>query len=225
MITLVRGCLFDVDGLTLATEDVIDHVAQEYAKYKTGAEIPQDRFLSLRAKMFGGTPQKSAVLLHEELGLPIETADEYLEWRKPVANRLFAQSELLPGARELIEHLANHEVPIAIGTSTPRDLLALKFTRHPYILELFDGNIVTSDEAPEGKAAIFLAAAQKLGLEPASCLVFEDAPSGVEGAKEIGAHVVCVPHPLLDRTLVASADQVLDSLADFKPEEWGLPPY
>ncbi|EKM54782.1 uncharacterized protein PHACADRAFT_197213 [Phanerochaete carnosa HHB-10118-sp] len=69
-------------------------------------------------------------------------------------------------------------------------------------------------------------------------LVFEDAIPGVQAGKRAGMNVVWVPDPNLvalgtndnaDATTslstVEQPDQTLKTLEDFKPEEWGLPPY
>ncbi|PON56754.1 HAD-like domain containing protein [Parasponia andersonii] len=56
-------------------------------------------------------------------------------------------------------------------------------------------------------------------------IVFEDAPSGVKGAKNGGMFVIMVPDPRLNSSLHGPADQVLNSLLDFNPSEWGLPPF
>jgi pseudouridine-5'-monophosphatase len=87
--------------------------------------------------------------------------------------------------------------------------------------------VVTGDDprVKRGKPApdIFLAAAARLAAEPASCLVFEDAPSGTGAALAAGMAVVAVPDPNMDRSRYADCHEVLDSLADFRPEAWGLP--
>ncbi|KAL0738986.1 hypothetical protein Bca4012_015196 [Brassica carinata] len=62
-------------------------------------------------------------------------------------------------------------------------------------------------------------------VDPRKALVFEDAPSGVMAAKNAGMNVIMVPDPRLDKSYCDVADQVLASLLDFKPEEWGLPPF
>jgi len=60
---------------------------------------------------------------------------------------------------------------------------------------------------------------------PGKVLVFEDAPSGVAAARAAGMTSVMVPDPNLDRALCEEADQVLDSLETFQPQQWGLPPF
>lgn len=58
--------------------------------------------------------------------------------------------------------------------------------------------------------------------------MFEDAPNGVEAALAAGMHVVWVPHEMCLKTDVVSSVKPtlqLHSLADFKPEQFGLPPF
>ncbi|KAM7249676.1 hypothetical protein ACFE04_026788 [Oxalis oulophora] len=62
-------------------------------------------------------------------------------------------------------------------------------------------------------------------IDPEKVLVFEDAPSGVLAAKNAGMSVVMVPDARLDISYHKNADLVLNSLTDFKPEGWGLPPF
>ncbi|KAI0030954.1 HAD-like protein [Vararia minispora EC-137] len=64
--------------------------------------------------------------------------------------------------------------------------------------------------------------------ERARGLVFEDALPGVRAGKRAGMNVIWVPDPNLlgvEDTNAEKADEVLRSLAEFVPEEWGLPPY
>lgn len=57
-------------------------------------------------------------------------------------------------------------------------------------------------------------------------LVFEDAPNGAEAAVAAGMKVVWVPDPRADRSqLQGRVHLILDSLEQFKPEDYHLPPY
>jgi pseudouridine-5'-monophosphatase len=77
---------------------------------------------------------------------------------------------------------------------------------------------------------IFLQAADGFTERPASpahCLVFEDAPTGVQAGVAAGMNVVMVPDANLDKSHIEGlgAAAVLGSLEQFVPEHWGLPAY
>lgn len=57
------------------------------------------------------------------------------------------------------------------------------------------------------------------------CLVFEDAPNGVTGARAANMQAVMVPDPHLPAERTKHATQVIQSLLDFKPEDFGLPAF
>ena len=218
----VSAVIFDMDGLLLDTEPVYTAATQQVV-----GRYGRTFDWSVKSRMIGRPASQSARILVEALELPISPAD-YLEAREAIMLELFPHVPALPGARRLVEHLARHDVPRALATSSTRAHFEVKSNRHMDWFEHFQA-IVTGDdpEAGAGKPApdIFLAAANDLGVEPARCLVFEDAPSGLEAARAAGMSVVCVPDPAMDRELFAEADEVLGSLEEFAPQRWGLPPF
>ncbi|NIS52322.1 MAG: HAD-IA family hydrolase, partial [Phycisphaerae bacterium] len=58
---------------------------------------------------------------------------------------------------------------------------------------------------------LFLLAAERLGIEPAKCVVIEDAPNGVQAAKAAGAKCIAVTNST-DAAQLSDADLVCDSL-------------
>lgn len=135
-----------------------------------------------------------------------------------------------------------------MATGSQQRNYLLKTAHLAGLFDMFGGRVVCGDDERlrpgRGKPApdVFLIAAQELGFEVgegegeevseqqnevrAQGLVFEDAKFGVVAGKRAGMHVVWVPDPrlrALDPDNTYGADQILPSLANFRPEEWGLP--
>ncbi|CAI5979903.1 unnamed protein product [Closterium sp. NIES-64] len=138
------------------------------------------------------------------------------------------EAKALPGAHRLLSHLTAGHVPVALASSSPRGIIATKLALQPGWQELF-AVTVAGEEVAQGKPApdIFLRAAKLMGAKPSECLVFEDAPAGVQAARAAGMYVIAVPSlpQKAARALYSSAHQILASLLDFQPADWGLPPF
>ena len=97
--------------------------------------------------------------------------------------------EALPGSREALARLPADRV--AVATSGTRAVATARMDAAgltpPAVL-------LTADDVEHGKPApdLFLAAARALGVDPADCLVVEDAPAGVAAARAAGARVLGV---------------------------------
>ena len=218
----VSCALFDMDGLLLDTEIIYTKVTQ-----KIVGRFGKTFDWSIKSNMIGRAAIESARYLVQTLDLPI-TAEQYLEERNGMLRQAFADSDALPGAERLIRHLKAMQIPIAVATSSDRDLFEIKTTLHKSWFNLFD-TVVTGDDAEVGAAKpapdIFLVAARRLGQDAGKALVFEDAPSGLQAGKSAGMQVVAIPDQNMDRGRYTDADMVLDSLLDFKPEAFGLPAF
>lgn len=218
----ITHVIYDMDGVLLDTESFYTKAATMFAA-RHGKEFGPE----LKSRMIGKKSIDSATIFVKSLGLPI-APEEYLKAREDLLNHLLPQARRMPGAERLTLHLKKARVPQAVATSSDTYHFKLKTTRHASWFGIFDCLILGDDPAlKRGKPApdIFLLAAERLGAVPADCLVFEDAPAGVEAARAAGMSTVAVPDSMVDSACYGGADQVLSSLVDFVPEEWGLPPY
>ncbi|CAE7202941.1 unnamed protein product [Rhizoctonia solani] len=239
----VKYVLFDMDGLLINTEDVYTKVTNDILR-PYGKEMTWDI-----KKELMGKPERVAtetlLSFFPDISL---TADEYIIRRREIQDLAWPTAQPLPGVRKLISHLVAHKVPIAVATGSQRRNYELKTGHLQDLFGLFGGTVVCGDDAAvkHGKPApdVFLYAAKQagfpevgLGEEPVSeveratraqGLVFEDATSGVIAGKRAGMNVVWIPDPNLAALTSAEelgADETLQSLEDFIPESWGLPPY
>ena len=122
--------------------------------------------------------------------------DEWLayEHEKEGLYRELSRGRLTPmkGLHDLIERLRVDRIPMALATSAPKANVVHTLAE----LELASAFpvIVRGDEVARGKPApdVFIEAARRLGVAAADCLVFEDAPMGIEAAHAAGMKVVAL---------------------------------
>ncbi|EDW64906.2 probable pseudouridine-5'-phosphatase isoform X1 [Drosophila virilis] len=221
----VTHCIFDMDGLLLDTETLYTKAAQlvldPYGKTYT---------FDVKQQIMGLQTRPVAEFMIKCYDLPL-TWEEYAKQQTDNARALMRDAKLMPGAERLLRHLHANKVPFALATSSGAEMVELKSTHHRELFDLFHHRVCGSSdsEVKNGKPApdIFLVAASRFSdkPEPKNCLVFEDSPNGVEAGNSAGMQVVMVPDERLSKERCAHATQVLRSLEDFKPEQFGLPPF
>ena len=217
----VSFLLFDVDGLLLDTEIVYTKVTQ-----KIVGRFGKVFDWSIKSNMIGRAEMDSSKYLVDALSLPI-SPEEYLFERNEMLQAGFKECDAMPGAERLIRHLHQHNIPIAVATSSSWSMFLLKRTRHPWF-DLFDAFVSGDDaEVKHAKPApdIFNIAAKRLNADKSKTLIFEDAPSGLAAGTSAGIRVIAIPDPNMDKARYGGADKILNSLTEFNPEDYGLPAY
>lgn len=145
------------------------------------------------------------------------SVEELMRRRGEIATDFFANRVgLFPSAKTTLEQLVEMKVPLAIATSSV-SASARPFLDRTGIRSLF-GVVVTGDEVQRGKPHpdIYLRTSKKLGIAPETCLVIEDALTGVAAAKAANMRVAAIPDTrFMDpREYEEEADYVLGSLSE-----------
>ena len=186
------GFIFDCDG-TLADSMPLHHQGWVYALRKHGAtfEFGWDLFMSRAGKTLEVTVRE----LNEQFGTKLDAVLVAVDQRAhydALASGVLALDEVVAFARERAE--AGFPVSVASGG----DAVTVRQTlRTIGVTNLFPV-VVTAEEVEHGKPApdLFLLAAERMGVAPAQCLVFEDSLLGIRAAERAGMGSVLVTRAL-----------------------------
>jgi HAD superfamily hydrolase (TIGR01509 family) len=149
-----------------------------------GCPFTEERFYE-----WGGVPPKEIIRrLNEEyqLSMPvIETAHSV----ESAFGRLASKSKPIePVVREALRF--HGIIPMAVASSGARPVVECSLETIN-VRRLFDVIVVAAD-VPQGKPEpdVFLLAAEKIGVNPSNCVVYEDTPAGLEAARRAGMSAV-----------------------------------
>ena len=205
----IQAAVFDLDGLLVNTEELYQHVGSELLR-RRGKTFGTD----LLDAMMGRPPAVSLAIMIEWHGLPDTVETLAAETGAIFAGLLDERLEPMPGAMDLVDALAGRGLPRAVATSSgpafAHDVLGRVGLLDRFAFVLTSADVVNGKPDPE----IYLAAAARLGVDPAAMIVFEDSHNGCRAAVAAGAVVVAVPGGHSRRHDFTGARLVADSLAD-----------
>ncbi len=181
-----RAYLFDLDG-TVADSMPLHWISWRQAVEEHGGHFPEQLFYE-----WGGMPLvRSVELLNERFGYRM-SPPEVVRRKEQLYYELLPQLKPVPAVLAHVEQ-QHGRIPLAIVSGSPRAGILRSLT-HLGLLDRFDV-LVGSEDYEHGKPSPepFLAAAGRLGVAPADCLVFEDAEAGIRAAEAAGMDWVRVP--------------------------------
>jgi HAD superfamily hydrolase (TIGR01509 family) len=208
--------VFDLDGVIVDSEQVWDDVRQVYTR-ELGLTFPPE---ATRAMMGMSSPEWSRYMV-ESVGVPGPPEQVNADIVERMLARYGEAPPLIPGAVDAVRRIAARW-PLAIASSSNAELIEIVL-RTAGIDSLFRA-AVSSEEVARGKPApeVYLEAARRLGVGPASCGAVEDSHAGIRSAKGAGMWVVAVPNPHFppDAAALALADVVLGSITELTVESF-----
>ena len=186
---MLKGAIFDMDGLMFDTERLVydnwQHIMDEHG-YNYDIEF---------FKRTVGKRKKEVELMYREY-----LGDDFPYWtfadecRARYTERV--KQEGIPvkkGLYDILDFCRENGIKTALATSTSRETTEFNL-KSAGVSEYFD-ELVCGNEVKNGKPhpEVFLTAAKKLGLAPECCAAFEDSINGIKSAKAAGMITVMVP--------------------------------
>ncbi len=177
--------IFDMDGV-LVDSNPYHKIALHQFCANYGYHLTEE---GLRNTIYGRTNKEWITNLFG--ALPPDQLAQYGEEKEALYRELFDKAiQPVTGLIDFLHLLDKHKIPRAIGTSAPQS--NVDFTLSKTGMVNFFSIILDESHVTHGKPnpEIYINVAQKLGLPPQRCVVFEDSLSGVISAKSAGAKVV-----------------------------------
>jgi HAD superfamily hydrolase (TIGR01509 family) len=185
---LPQGVIFDMDGVLVDSEPFICRAAcMMFAEH--GLTVQPEDFLPFvgtgENRYLGGVADKYNFPIVIERDKK-RTYDIYLDIIK-------GNLQPLPGVHSFIEFCRKSNRKIAVASSADLRKVRGNLAEIELPVETFDA-VITAEDVIHKKPdpEIFLLAAKKIGLSPSTCLVVEDAVSGVTAAKSAGARCLAI---------------------------------
>lgn len=174
--------LFDMDGTLI---DSTGAVVEAWTMLCDRYGINPDELLAVAH----GVPARATIARF----LPPSEWDAAFDWIEEAESTMLDGITAIPGAAAFVETLESAGAPWGIVTSaTPRLARARLAAAGVLVPRL----LVTADQVERGKPNpdAYLLAANRLGVDPSSTVVVEDAPAGIRAGLAAGATVVVRGH-------------------------------
>jgi beta-phosphoglucomutase len=205
----IKALLFDLDGTLI---DSMPHHHEAWVQLHARRGVAMDA-----SGFFEATAGRSNAEILLDM-YPQQTAEQHsamADEKEAIYREFAAQSlELIKGAQDFVERARVAGLRMAVCTASTVRNMALAFELHG--IDRWVETVVSPADGLRGKPHpdIFIEAARRLGIAAEDCIVFEDAPLGVEGARRAGMKAVALT-TTLPQGAFAEFDNIIAIAADF----------
>lgn len=207
---LYKAVVFDLDGVLWDGEPIY-FAAFNVVLEPYGHRITMDDY----ANIIGHSVEAAWDWVLKHFNLTESSSKFYHRYDAAVLQMLQEPAEPLPGVRDLVAEIKRRGLPVGVASASLRQWVDATLNGLG-LADAFDAT-VSASEVEHSKPApdLYLAAAQKLGVDPASALAFEDTRAGIAAAKAAGMFAVQVRASSTALPPIEQADLVLDDYGQF----------
>lgn len=201
--------LFDMDG-TLLDSEWFYYKAWKSVLAEYGLTIDSQSWMNSFA---GKTDGQAFCFLQEHYGFDVD-GDEFRDRKNKRITELAQVEEvkLMPGVDDLIAYLSEHQIAMAVVTSSKRPVAEHHLREHG-LLNKFKLLVTRSEVShPKPHPEPYQLCVQQLGLDKSNCLVLEDSVTGATAAKAAGLVCYGVQSHVEIRQELTMVDQLFTDL-------------
>lgn len=206
-----KAIIFDMDGTIVSTE-IMWQVATQRILDKHISHLPQEKKDEIKAYLKGLALYESCQYLAQHSIVDINP-QELLEEKLQLAHDMYDTHEVsyIPHFPEFHGKATNHGLKTAIATNAVTATVEKTLEQLP-LEDFFAEHIYNIDmvnKVCKPNPAIFLHAAQQIGINPNDCIVIEDSVHGIKAAKAAGMYCIAI-NTGNDRHLLHEADEIVN---------------
>lgn len=210
----LRAVIFDMDGVLVDTEPIHSEIEKKLFG-QLGVVIDK----AVHLNYMGASNEFMYADLKSRFNLQA-SIEELIRIDEAFRCDYFKNLEVIPlkeGVINLLGEIKSMGLKLAVATSSSPAIAKIILNRCD-ISSWFDA-IVTTCEAGNSKPApdVYLLAAERLGVSPAECIVFEDSPNGLLAAQNAGMVCVAIQSDVSIRNKLSKADHLIRTFTEITP--------
>lgn len=196
----MKAALFDLDGVIIDTEP-------SYSIFWSGIGHEYNVGIDNFSDVIKGTTLTQILNKYFADNLHVEIVRKLNKYEREMEYVVF------PEVKDYLNKLKNEGVKCAIVTSSNLEKMDNLWSQQPWLRECFD-EVITDEDVTRSKPdpQPYLIAAERLGVAPADCVVYEDSFNGLLSGRRAGCRVVALATTNSRVSLEDKADIVVDNL-------------
>ncbi|MDT2754050.1 HAD family phosphatase [Enterococcus pseudoavium] len=207
---MLEAIIFDMDGVL---------VDSEYTYFQSKSQILREAGHiveeSYHFQFMGTTSEYMWQQMKQEFALPL-TVPEYVAKMTALRQEMIRRDgiKVIPHVQAFVKRLHGAGLKLAVASSS--SLAEIKENLLALGLSDYFSEVVSTEEVKHSKPApdVYLAAAERIGVDPKNCLGIEDTKNGTGAVRNAGMVCVGFANPAFPKQDLAFADVVVSSFAD-----------